>query len=199
MSEHASASSTAAATRHRDLHRIVFDLVIVLFLATFVVSSLGLRPDSRLVPLIVGLPTLAAIAVQTVLDIRGSTEPEAGQRVEVGAPDAAAMAAASLTDLARAARDEVEAEAEAEAGRLESRRQRVFALWATAVLLLPVLATGLLDPILGLRTYFLPATVVGLLFITRWVGLSWLRSVAVTVGITAFMYLMLGVMLGVRL
>jgi hypothetical protein len=192
-------SENAGTVRRREPHRILFDLLLGAFFATFVISSLTLRPDSRLVPLIVGLPALAAMAVRTALDIRGTTDRAAAPRGDAATPDANTLAAASLTELARAARDQVEAEAEVEAAHQETRRQRVFAAWAVAVVLVPVLATEYLAPVLGLRTYFLPGAALGLLVITRWVGLSWLRSIAVTACVIVFMYLMLDILLGVRL
>jgi hypothetical protein len=192
-------SDPSGAVRRREPERILFDLLLVAFFATFVISSLSLRSDSALVPLIVGVPALAAMAVRTMLDIRGTTVTAAAPHGEAAAPDVDAMATGSLTDLARAARDLVDAEADVEAAHQESRRQRVFAVWAVAVVLLPMLATEYLQPLFGLRTYFLPGAALGLLVITRWVGLSWLRSITVTAGVIAFMYVMLGVLLGVRL
>ncbi|TDE00681.1 hypothetical protein [Jiangella asiatica] len=194
MSEPARAARGSTRDRRREPHRITFDLLLAAFLATFVYSSLDLRPDSRLVPLIVGLPTLAAMLVRTVLDLRG-TNPERGRAAS--RPDG--LATASLADLTRAAREEVAADAELATGGQELRRQRVFALWGLAVVMVPVLATEYLQPIPGLRTYFVPAVVAGLLFIIRWVGMSWVKTVAITASISALMYLLLGVLLNVRL
>lgn len=189
MSDQAPAAEVpTAAVRRREPHRIVFDLLLIAFLATIVVNSLDLRPDSRLVPLIVGVPSVVAMMVRTVLDLRGT----AGGRNT-------ASAAASLTGLTMAMKSTAAAEAETVAGHQERRRQLVFAVWSIAVVIVPVLATSYLDPILGLRTYFLPSMVAGLLFIVRWVGMSWLKTVAITAGIGAFLYLMLGVFLSVRL
>lgn len=207
MSEPATSwTGTPDRTRRRELHRIFFDLLLMAFLGTFVVISLDLRSGPGQVPLIVGVPTLAAMIVRTVLDVRGSVgEAADDSRLGHASDDqpvrrqSGELASASLSDLTRAAKEEAAAEAEVATSHQEIRRQRTFALWGLALVGAAVLATTYLIPPFGLQTYFVPTAVVGLLFIIRWVGISWVRTIAITAGVGAFMYLMLGVFLSVRL
>lgn len=186
---------------HAEVHRIVFDLILLAFFAVFGYLALGLRSDSRLVPLIVAIPALAAMAIQTALDVRRAVRSKAAaQRERRTEPvrDGAALASASLADLARVAMDEVAAEQELPDTGAQLRRQRVFALWGAATVLAAVLGTAYLPPVLGLRTYFLPAAAVALLVILRFVGLGWPRVVITAAAVITFMDIVLGELLGVR-
>ncbi len=65
--------------------RHVFNLIVVLLLAIYVVTAWGYNPQARLMPLIVSIPILILAIVQTINDLR-SSRPRAGEQAEAGTP-----------------------------------------------------------------------------------------------------------------
>ncbi len=150
---------TAAATpvaadrdrRIRSAGAIVFDLVMLGFVLLIVVTALGIRPGARLVPLSVGLPTMALLLLQLALDLRGRAS---AHHTALADTD---LSRASIGEVLEAAR--VEETDEVVTGGGESRRREaLFAAWTVAYI------------VLGFVTSFLIATPIAvgaILLITR--------------------------------
>ncbi len=65
--------------------RHVFNLIVVILLAIYVVTAWGYNPQARLMPLIVSIPILILAVVQTINDLR-SSRPKAGEQAKAGTP-----------------------------------------------------------------------------------------------------------------
>jgi hypothetical protein len=179
--------------------KIVFDLFLLAVVGTFVVSALGLKPGAALVPLIVGVPTVVALLIRTALDVLRlgkDYRPVMGEP-EVTDLDAKALAEASLSDLAKAARAEIEEESQVSPD--EAKRQRVFAIWGASYVVLSALLTTYFVPVLGLHTYFVPVALVALIVILRIIKLTWLKTLVISVSLVGVMYVLLVMFLNVRL
>ncbi len=150
MSATASTVRTAER-RRRSTGAIVFDVVMIAFVALIVVTALGLRPGARLVPLSIGLPTLGLLALQLALDIRGRATV---RHVPLAETD---LAQASIGEVLDAARVEDTDEVVNESPE-NLRRQALFAAWTVAFI------------VLGFATNFLvasPIAVAAILLVTR--------------------------------
>ncbi|MQA87938.1 MAG: hypothetical protein GEV03_25760 [Streptosporangiales bacterium] len=84
-----------AAASVRKVDGIVFDLVLLAFVGTLVaVALVSLDPGARLVPLIIGVPTVIGLAIQLVLDLfpglrrRPLRRPAEGEEAEEAADHA---------------------------------------------------------------------------------------------------------------
>jgi hypothetical protein len=177
--------------------KIVFDVFLIVIIGALVISALGLKPMAALVPLIIGVPTLVGLIVRLVLDVlrRGRDyRVDVEEEIELSAEE---MADASIADLTRAARAEIEEEGSVTGE--EARRQRVFAIWGAAYAVVSTLLTIFILPLPGLHTWFVPIALVALIVILRIIRLSWWRAVLISVALTAAMYGMLVLFLGVRL
>jgi hypothetical protein len=64
--------------------RHVFDLIVVVLLAFYVVTAWGYNPQARLMPLVVSIPILMLAIVQTINDLRASGRKAEG-RAKAGA------------------------------------------------------------------------------------------------------------------
>jgi hypothetical protein len=179
--------------------KIVFDLFLLAVVGTFVVAALGLKPGAALVPLIVGVPTVVALLIRTVMDVLrlGRDYRPTPEEPEVHDLDAQLLAEASLSDLAKAARAEIEEESQVSPD--EAKRQRVFAIWGASYVVVSALLTTYLAPVLGLHTYFVPVALVALVVILRIIKLSWLKTLAISAGLIGVMYVLLVMFLNVRL
>lgn len=192
------AAEQTAARPPVPVAKIVFDAFLVLLIGTLVVSALTIKPMAALVPLIIGVPTLGALVVRLVLDIlrRGKDyRPEpAAEEHEISAEH---MAEASISELTRAARAEVDEDSKVTSD--EAKRQNVFALWGIGYTVVSTVMTIYILPLPGLHTWFVPVALVALVVILRIIKLAWWKAIVIAIGITAVMYLMLVPFLGVRL
>lgn len=158
----------------RKVDAIVFDLVLVVFVGALVVVALAyLDSGARLVPLIIGIPTLAGLVVQLVLDVFPGLR-KAARRSPVDEP--------AGTD-GPADADAAGAE---EQGRSRARREVVFAAWVAGIVVLTA-TIGLLV-----------AIPVALLFFFKVLSReSWVLALSLTAGIWIFIYVLFDVVLGV--
>jgi hypothetical protein len=198
-------ASTRADRRERppiELGRVGFDLLLVLIIGVFVVQATLLRPQAGLVPLIVGIPTLAALLVRTILDVgRWGKDHRPQPDALEDSPSLVAdeMAGASLAEIARAAKAEVEADERGPADPKERARQRFYALWVTAIVVVGGLATTFVPGVLGFHTWYVPACFVALVVVFRVIKLGWLKTLAISIGLVGVLYYLLAVLLEVRL
>lgn len=185
-----------------DRGRVGFDLLLVVFIGTLVISATQLRPQAALVPLIIGVPTLAGLLIRTVLDLcrwgKDHRLSEAGEELDASL-DPETIASASLADIARAARAEVEADEQAPTDPAEIRRQRFFSLWVLAFVVVAGFASTFLPGILGFHTYYVPCAFVALIVIFRVIRLSWVKTIAISAGVVGLLYFLLAILLEVRL
>jgi hypothetical protein len=181
--------------------KIVFDLFLLAVVGTLVVSALSLRPAAGFVPLLVGIPTTIALLVRLVLDVlrRGKDYRPAvvAQQEADHELDAEELATASISDLTRAARAEIEEEGHTTPE--EERRQRIFAVWGIAYVALSTALTVFILPLPGLHTWFVPVALVALIVIFRIIRLGWVRAILISAILTGAMYGLLVLFLGVRL
>jgi hypothetical protein len=180
--------------------KVVFDLFLLAVIGTLVISALSLRPAAAFVPLLVGVPTTIALLVRLALDLlrRGKDyRPSVADRENDHDLDAEELATASISDLTRAARAEIEEESQTTPE--EDRRQRIFALWGIAYAVLSTVLTVFILPLPGLHTWFVPVALVALVVVFRIIRLSWLRSILISAILTGAMYALLVLFLGVRL
>jgi putative tricarboxylic transport membrane protein len=183
--------------------RLVFDALLLAFTGAIVISALDITNEAATMPLLIGVPLVAALALQLLLDavpgagprIRGSLVavtsrrgPSGGRKQ--GTPQAPAPAAGrggtsgstSVLSEARTATQAAESEEEREEQRALGdrrvlRRQAVFAAWAVGFVVLGGVA--------GFLVAIPVALVVFLRFLARE---SWRTSVIVSAGAWAFLY-----------
>lgn len=167
-------------SRARSLDAIVFDVLLIAFCVAIVVTALGLSEKSRLVPLLVGVPTLVGLGVVLVRDVRGS------RPVEEVAP-ADDLATADVRELWQAAVHELEEDDQLPDTPEARRRQLAFAVWALSVATLAAL------------TSLLIAVPLGLLAILAAAGIGWLRTVALAAAVSGALYCLFVLFLEVRL
>lgn len=168
--------------RRPSIDALIFDVVLIAFSATIVISALQLSEKSGLVPLLVGIPTLAALGVVLARDLRGQLpEPEE--------PPAAPqeLASADVHDLWQAAVHELEEDDQLPDSPEARRRQLLFAAWTLAVAVLAAL------------TSLLAAVPVGLLAILGLGGIGWLRAVVITAATSGALYCLFVLFLEVRI
>lgn len=179
-----------------EVGKVVFDLFLLAVVGTLVISAFSLRPGAAFVPLLVGIPTTVALLVRVILDVL-----RLGKDYRPAEPDhelsSEEIGNASISDLAKAARAEIEEEANATPE--ETRRQRIFAIWGIAYVALSAVLTVFILPLPGLHTWFLPVALVALIVIFRIIRLTWLKTILISVILTGVMYGLLVLFLGVRL
>lgn len=166
--------SPNAAQGGRSIGAIVFDLVLVAFCGTLVLNALGLRPGVGSVPLLVGIPTLAAALILLALDVF----PRARQAVDPGTESGGILGMLEPLDADDAAA------ADDPAAR---RRQLGFTLWTVAFVLLAAFTSFYVA---------IPVALVALLVAIR---LNWLAIVLVVAGTLAGFYGLFDLFLNVRL
>jgi putative tricarboxylic transport membrane protein len=193
--------------------RVVFDVLLLAFAVTIVISGLGIRNEAGTMPLLIGVPVVAAMALQLLLD----AVPGAGPRLRKGlvslapsrrSPAGAGGAAASSLAVTQTAdspgsasafseartlteaieEEEAQEEAEELGSREVLRRQIAFGLWTLAFV------------VLGHLVGFLAAIPLALLLFLRYLAREkWLISVLVTLGSWGFLYGLFVLLLDVRL
>jgi len=177
--------------------RVGFDLFLLVIVGTLVLTAFSLRPAAALVPLIIGVPAALALIVRLVLDVfrvGRDYRPEPAEELDLDADD---VAHASVAELTRAARAEIEEENKLDP--TESGKQRLFILWGVGYVVLSALMTLFVPPVLGLRTWFLPVAFAAMVVILRLIRIAWWKTLAISAGLIAVMYLLLVVFLQVRL
>jgi hypothetical protein len=177
--------------RARSIGAIVFDLFLIAFVLLIVVAALDVSARAALFPLVVGVPTLMGLAIMLVRDFIGKQvmaevaprppvyDPETGEH---RLPD---LSRADLGELVEAAQDEIQAEEVLPDTPEARRRQLLLAGWTVAVIALAAM------------TSFLVAVPIGLLVILL-LTQRWYVALATTVGVTAFIYVLFAVILGIR-
>jgi hypothetical protein len=139
------------SARIRSAGAILFDILMLAFVALIVVTALGIRPGARLVPLSIGLPTIGLLLLQLALDVRGRAPAHRAALIDTN------LSSASIGEVIEAARVEEADEVHRE-GPEDMRREALFAAWTVAYV------------ILGFATNFLVATPIAvgaILLITR--------------------------------
>jgi hypothetical protein len=167
--------------RERSIDAIVFDVLLLGFCLTIVVIALGLSEKSRMVPLLVGIPTVIALAFVLVRDVRGR-EPAAAAAAPSGE-----LATADVHDLWQAAVHELEADDQIPDTPEARRRQLAFAIWTLSVATLAAL------------TSLLVAVPLGLLVILSASGIGWLRAATITAITSGALYCLFVLFLEVRI
>jgi hypothetical protein len=135
--------------RYWVLGAIVFDVVMIAFVALIVFTALDLRPGARLVPLGVGLPTLALLLLQLAVDVRGHAPVHRAGLSETN------LARASVGEVLAAAREE-EVDEVAITDVAQIRREVAFAVWAVAYAALGILTNFLLATPIAIAVILLP-------------------------------------------
>jgi hypothetical protein len=154
-----------------DRGAIVFDLVLVAFTGLIVVTAFGIGPRARLVPLVIGIPTLLGLVAQVVVDLRLVRWPRSVAAATVPSLDHAH----SDIEAAEAAVEEVPAEPYVDPDEALRSRQ-LLAGWAIAY----VIGVFLTDFLIATPIALLAILVVG----TRKV----LLSAVVTLAACVFLY-----------
>jgi hypothetical protein len=162
---------------HPSVGALVFDALLLIFVATIVGTATGLAYGARLVPLLIGVPTLALLVVQLAIDLRRRRRPVSrdDRREAIGGALSGALHAARVATTAPA--DETPD---------ELRRQVVLALWALALVALGALTslTIALPPMLAV--------------IFRAAGTRWPLNLVLTVALSAGFFCVFDVLLEVR-
>lgn len=181
----------------RSVSAIVFDLFLLAFVGTLVGISLSsLGPSARLVPLIVGVPTLLGIAALLLLDLfpglrkSGSEPPDEADGKEVGEPDPASTPVeqtAGGAGTGELAMEEAEEEGKPEESQEARKREVIFALWAVGFFVLAAIFGLLVSIPIALFVFFKVLNREG-----------WVLTLAMTAGTWLFIYVLFGVVLGVR-
>jgi len=174
-------SAAAPARRVRSIDAIVFDVLMIAFAATIVIAAFGIGEKSRMIPLLVGIPTLVALLVVLARDVRGEVPAE---HVAAAAPPE--LAKADVHDLWQAAVHELEEDDQLPDTPEARRRQLWFAVWAAAVVALA-----------WVTSLFL-AVPLGLVLILGLGGIGWVRSVVITAATSAVLYCLFVLFLEVR-
>ena len=110
----------------RSIGRIVFDLLVVGFVALLVTNALGLRPGPGFVPLMVGVPTLIFAIVVLILDLFPRLRQATGADDNPNAHGLGALRAV----------DEEADDVELPTDPASRRRQAAFAAWVFAFVVL---------------------------------------------------------------
>ena len=166
----------------RSLEALIFDGVLLAFTVALVIDMFGLGRGARLVPLIVGVPTLVGLVFQLIFDLfPGSRDmlmsklgrASSSERL-IGADDAESGAQTLSPDAARETRP-------------ERKRELVLAAWVVGFF------------ILSLIFGFVVSVPIALFFFLKVLNRdSWRFSITVTVVTWATIYVLFGVVLGVR-
>ena len=168
-------------SRTRSIDAIAFDLLLIGFCLAIVVTALGLSEKSRMVPLLVGIPTVVALGAVLARDVRGH------RLAEAATAPADDLATADVGELWQAAVHELEEDDQLPDTPEARRRQLAFAVWAVAVATLAAL------------TSLLIAVPLGLLAILAASGIGALRTVALTAAVSGVLYCLFVLFLEVRL
>jgi len=181
------------AGRERSVGPIIFELALIGFVLLIVMAAFEVGSRARLFPLVVGIPTLVGLTIMLARDLVGrrpADEPVHGHDAiydpvtgEHHLPD---LSNAGLGELYAAAQDEIEAEEVLPDTPEARRRQVLLAVWTLAIVVVGALFSFLLAVPLGLAA---------ILLITRQ---RWYVVLATTVGVTVFIYVLFGMILGVR-
>lgn len=187
-------------SRARSIEAIIFDLVLLAFVGALVGSSiLDLGPRARLVPLIIGVPTLIGIVILLLFDLfpglraslsRLNPASEARPAVERSGPETGGEASeqtpseADPLALAMEGEEDEQSEENPEAG----RRELIFAAWVVGFFALTAIFGLLISIPVALFFFFKVLNREG-----------WVLTLAMTVGTWAFIYVLFGLVLGVRL
>lgn len=180
-----------ATTRTRSVGAIVFDLFLIAFVLVIVVAALDVSARAALFPLVVGIPTLIGLGILLLRDIIGkppTLEAEAKQAVydpETGEHHLPDLSHADLRELYDAAQDEIEAEEVLPDTPEARRRQLLLAGWTVSII------------VVGALTSFLVAVPLGLLVILL-LTQRWYVALVTSLGVTLFVYVLFGVILGIR-
>jgi hypothetical protein len=173
---------SASGERERSLESIVYHLVLTAFAGVIVVSSLGLRSGPRLVPLVVGVPTLIGMLLLTIGQVVGHrAEPDS-----VDPDDFADLKSARLGTLAGMAAKEVAEDNALPTDPESARKRRVFVVWAILVLAVAWFVN------------FYVAMTVGLITIYRYSRIGWVKTLLITGVTVGTIYGTFDLMLGVR-
>lgn len=190
MSEETNSSTretrVVEVTRSRSLSAIIFDLFLLALVCTLVgISLASLGPGARLVPLIVGIPTLLGLLTLFIMDLFPALRRK--KRVEVSRETAESpddiLKETDISDLILEGEGDEKAAESPEA----IKRMVIFALWAVGFFILTIF-TGLLISIpIALFVFFK--------LLNRE---SWIMTLSMTIGTWAFIYVLFGIVLGVR-
>lgn len=187
------AATSAPSKQTRSISLIIFDLFLLAFVGILVgLSLVGLSDSARLVPLIVGVPTLLGIVALLLLDLfpglrrPGPKPPEESDKEGPGNPNLTPAPAEQATGEAGTSEEFVLEEAEEHP---EARKREVtFTLWAVGFFALAAIFGLLISIPIALFVFFK--------LLNRE---SWVLTLAMTAGTWAFIYVLFGVVLGVRL
>ena len=185
----------------RSLEALIFDGVLLAFTVALVIDMFGLGRGARLVPLIVGIPTLVGLVFQLIFDLfPGSRDrlmsklgrASSSERL-IGADDAESGTQTPSPDPVRETRqDEAGDDTSGENANLDEalearKRELVLASWVVGFF------------ILSLIFGFVVSVPIALFFFLKVLNRdSWRFSITVTVVTWATIYVLFGVVLGVR-
>jgi hypothetical protein len=161
----------------RSAEAIVTDLILLTFAGAIVVSAFSLvSEDARLVPLLFGVPTLAALSLQLLFDVF----PARGRRFLRLPSGVGGGSGGGLAEL------EVDVDEDALTGSRATKRKFAFGGWVIGF------------AVLSYVTSFLISVPVALVFFYRYMaGQTWLRSTVIAGCAWLFVYAVFGLALDV--
>lgn len=203
----------SGAAQPRQVGRIIFDVLMLAFTVTLVVSALSITNDAATMPLLIGVPLAVALTLQLLVDLapaagvrlrssvvsllpRRTPEPTEDPRVAAPVGNPPAAAPAGSTRVLAEARVQTEVAEEAERAEEQEQygdrtvlwRQAAFAVWAVGFVALAWL--------IGFTAAIPLALLFFLVVIARE---GWVRSLVVTVCSWAFLYGLFVLLLGLPL
>jgi hypothetical protein len=187
--------------RSRSLGALIFDGVLLAFTVALVIDMFGLGRGARLVPLIVGVPTLVGLVFQLIFDLFPDSRDRLMSKLGwassserlVGADDAEPGTQTASPNSVRETRpDDAGDDTSGKNANLDEtpearKRELILATWVVGFFVLSL--------IFGL----LVSVPIALFFFLKVLNRdSWLFSITVTVVTWATIYVLFGVVLGVR-
>jgi tripartite tricarboxylate transporter TctB family protein len=186
--------TAVAGRRERSFEAILFDVLMIVIVGAILVDALSLRPATRFVPFVVGIPTFIGLLYLLGRDVIGRpVAPTAPSGPPVGTYDPTTgehqlpdLASADLGELIRAAEEEEAADDVLPDSPEARRRQLLLAAWAVGVFLV------------GYAVDFLVAVPVGLFTIFLLTRQRLVVNLGITIAVTAFVYALFVRVLEVR-
>lgn len=186
-------TTRAPGRRTRSIEAIVFEALMVAVVGVILIDALSLRPATRLVPYVVGIPSFIGMVILLVRDLIGTEATTEASETPAAVYDPATgehhlpdLVHAGLVELITAAEEEVRSDGVLPDTPEARRRQALLAAWALGVLIVAWFFDFLVAVPVGIFSIFL---------ITRQ---NLLLNIGITAGASAFIYVLFKELLEVR-